>query len=52
LPCPALPCWHPDLSTRLPHWHCCSYNVHPIAHSLERFSNRRMMMLIRRAVRG
>lgn len=28
-----------------------SYNVHPIAHSLERFSNRRMMMVIRRAVR-
>lgn len=27
-----------------------SYNVHPIAHSLERFSNRRMMMVIRRAV--
>jgi hypothetical protein len=29
-----------------------SYNVHPIAHSLERFSNRRMMMVIRRAVSG
>lgn len=28
----------------------CHYNVHPIAHSLERFSNRRMMMVIRRAL--
>lgn len=28
----------------------CHYNVHPIAHSLERWSNRRMMMVIRRAV--
>ncbi|KAI7843114.1 hypothetical protein COHA_003285 [Chlorella ohadii] len=28
----------------------CHYNVHPIAHSLERFSNRRMMMVIGRAL--
>lgn len=28
----------------------CHYNVHPIAHSLERFSNRRMRMVINRAL--
>lgn len=28
----------------------CHYNVHPIAHSLERFSNRRMRLVIKRAL--
>ncbi|PSC67577.1 hypothetical protein C2E20_8765 [Micractinium conductrix] len=28
----------------------CHYNVHPIAHSLERFSNRRMRMVVNRAL--
>ncbi|GAB4822493.1 hypothetical protein N2152v2_009539 [Parachlorella kessleri] len=28
----------------------CHYNVHPIAHSLARFTNRRMMMVVRRAL--
>ncbi len=44
--------WQSTNMLLLPLPFLCSYNVHPIAHSLERFSNRRMMMVIRRAVSG